>query len=436
MIINRRSSIFVFSLFLILSILPSQSFAKIFIDINAPSVRKFNVALPDFKNNTPQNQYQEMASALPEVLSSDLDLSGYFSPIDKEAFLEEDPSALTLETIRFKDWSVIGSELLVKGSYTCIGNSLEVEIRLFDVFWGKQILGKRLLGDRKNFRRLMHRLGNEIIRKLTGYEGVCLTKLAFVGNSTGHKEIYVSDYDGHNTDRITDDGSIALLPRWSPDGKRLLFNSYKGGGGPMLYMKTFSSNSEKLISSRKGLNIGACWSPDGSKIALTLSPKGNQDIFIIGLKGKILDRVTNQWGIDMSPAFSPDGNRMVFVSNRSGSPQLYIFDLTSGKEERLTFEGNYNTSPAWSSTNRIAFVSMNRGRFDVFTIEPDGGGLRRLTGNHGNNEDPCWSPDGRYIVYSSNREGNYHLYCMNAYGKNRRRITHMKGDQTSPSWAP
>ena len=436
MISKCRFSIMILSLFLIFSLLPSQAFARIFIDINAPSVRKFNVALPDFKNNTAEEQYPELVSALPGVLSSDLDLSGYFSPIDKEAFLEDDSSALTLESINFKDWSVIGAELLVKGSYTCIGNSLEVEIRLFDVFWGKQIMGKRLLGDRRNFRRLMHRLGNEIIQKLTGYEGVCLTKLAFVSNSSGNKEIYVSDYDGHNITQITDDRSIALLPRWSPDGKKLLFNSYKGGKGPMLYMKTFSSDSERLISSREGLNIGACWSPDGRKVALTLSPKGNQDIFIIGLEGKILDRVTNQWGIDVSPVFSPDGKKMAFVSNRSGSPQLYILDLVNGREERLTFEGNYNTSPAWSSTDKIAFVSMNRGRFDIYTVDPDGGNLRRLTEDHGNNEDPCWSPDGRYILYSSNREGNYHLYCMNAFGKNKRRITYMNGDQTSPSWAP
>jgi TolB protein len=62
--------------------------------------------------------------------------------------------------------------------------------------------------------------------------------------------------------------------------------------------------------------------------------------------------------------------------------------------------------------------------------------LRRLTEDGGNNEDPCWSPDGRYIVFSSNRKGRYHLYLMNANGLNQRRITFLKGDQTAPSWAP
>jgi TolB protein len=62
--------------------------------------------------------------------------------------------------------------------------------------------------------------------------------------------------------------------------------------------------------------------------------------------------------------------------------------------------------------------------------------LTRLTENQGNNEDPCWSPDGRYIMFSSDREGPYRLYIMNANGQNQREITFFDGDHTSPSWAP
>ena len=414
---------------------PAQAFPRIFIDINAPSVVKFKIALSDFLNLTPEQQYPELSPSLPAVISNDLDLSGYFSPIDKQAFLDEDKTAMSVRDIRFRDWTVIGAELLLKGSYACIGNSLEAEVRLFDVYQGKQIMGRRYLGERKDYRRLMHRIGNDVIRLLTGHEGIFTTKLAFVGKASVHKEIYVCDYDGKNVRKVTNDKSIALLPRWSPDGKNLLFTSYRNGKGPALLMKEFSNGSVRSLSSRKGLNIGGCWTPDGSRIALTMSPSGNQDIFIIDRDGKIRERVTDQLGIDVSPAFSPDGTRIAFVSSRSGSPQIYVKELENGREDRLTFEGRYNTSPSWSSTNRIAYVAMNKGNYDIFAIDPDGGGLRRLTGGQGDNEDPCWSPDGRYIVFSSNREGNYHLYMMNSYGRNQRKITYMKGDQTSPSWA-
>lgn len=415
--------------------IPGHCLGRIYIDINAPSIRKFNIAIPDFKNVGSNTEHKGLVTALPDVISNDLDLSGYFTPMDKEAFLEGNDTSQTMEDIRFKDWSVIGAELLLKGSYTCIGRNLEVEIRLFDVFWGRQILGKRALGDISHYRNLMHRLGNNIIQALTGQQGIFLTKLAFVGNSSGHKEIYECDYDGHNVRQITADKSIALLPRWSPDGKKIMYNSYKDGG-PMLYMKEIGSDTVKMISARSGLNIGACWTPDGKKVALTLSRKGNPDIFSIDLNGKIIKQLTDHWGIDVSPTFSPDGKKIAFVSNRSGSPQIYILDLKSGSEERLTFEGNYNTSPAWSSLNRIAYVSKDAGYYDIYTVDPNGGRIRRLTENGGNNEDPCWSPDGRYIIFSSDRKGRYGLYIMNGNGLNQKRITFMKGDQTAPSWAP
>ena len=420
---------------LICLFLPSQALSRIYVDINAPSVQKIKIAIPDFKNLATDKQYPELATALTEVLSNDLDLTGYFTPMDKEAFLADDGGAMDREQIRFKNWSVIGADLLLKGGYRSIGRSLEVEVRLYDVFWGRQILGRRALGKAAEYRTLMHRIGNEIIYTLTGHKGMFLSRLALVGTGTGHKELYVSDYDGYNAKQVTSDKSIALLPRWSPSGDKILFNSYKEGG-PMLYMMDFNAGNFKRISGRNGLNIGAAWAPDGDEVALTLSHKGNPDIYRIDLGGNIIDKLTNHWGIDVSPTFSPDGGKIAFVSNRSGSPQIYVRDLRGGREERLTFEGNYNTSPSWSNLDRIVFSAMQGGRFDIYVMDSDGRNLKKLTEDQGNNEDPCWSPDGRYVVFSSNRDGGYHLYIMNGNGRNQRRITFMRGEQTSPSWSP
>jgi len=188
-----------FGVLLIIQVfLPDRVSGRIYIDINAPSIQRIQIAIPDFKNFSENREQMELSSTLPGVISNDLDLSGYFTPMEKGAFLEEKDSPITGKDIRFKDWSVIGTELLLKGEYTCIGRrSLEVEIRLYDVFWGRQVMGKRVLGKIDEHRALMHRLGNEIILLLTGRKGMFLSKLAFVGTSTGNKEIYVSDYDGH-----------------------------------------------------------------------------------------------------------------------------------------------------------------------------------------------------------------------------------------------
>ena len=234
---------------------------------------------------------------------------------------------------------------------------------------------------------------------------------------------------------MTSDKSIALFPRWSPKGDKILYNSFKDGG-PKLYLRDIRSGDVRRISARKGLNIGAAWGPDGTSIALTLSHKGNPDIYAIDLKGKILSHLVSNWGIDISPTYSPDGKKLAFVSNKSGSPQIYVHDLLENRVERITFfERKYNTSPVWSKLNRIAFSGLKGHQVDIFTIDPDGGNLRQLTEDQGKNEDPCWSPDGRYIVFSSNRDGGYHLYLMNANGRNQQKITNLKGEQTSPSWS-
>jgi TolB protein len=408
---------------------------RLFIDITSPSIKKIAIATPDFKGLGDKNEYPDLSSRLADIISNDFDLSGYFQPLDKRSFIESPNAGITRESIYFKDWSVIGAALLLKGGYECTGKKLKVEVRLFDVFSGKQLYGKRALGDVEQSRYLMHRLADDMLKALTGHASPFLTKMAFVGTSTGHKEIYMSDYDGHNMEQITHFNNITLSPRLSPEGDKALYTSFQDSG-TALFIHDIIKKSYLKISERKGLNIAAAWKPNGKEIALTLTISGNPDIYLIDTAGKILNRLTKNWGIDVSPSFSPDGEKMAFVSNRSGSPQIYVLDLVTNQIERLTFEGSYNTSPSWSSLDRIAFSGSSNGRHEIFTISSTGDNLQRFTQDQGDNEDPCWSPDGRYIAFTSNRNGgNYHIFIANANGANQKQITFLKGDQLSPSWS-
>jgi len=409
--------------------------ARLYVDITSPSMRKITIAIPEFRNTGKENHYPDLGSKLAGIVSNDFDLSGYFEPLDKTSFIEGPGSGISRDTINFKDWSVIGAELLIKAGYECIGQQLKVETRVFEVFSGRQIYGKRALGSVGQSRYLMHRVGDDIIATLTGHPGPFLTKMSFVGTSTGHKEVYVSDYDGYNSKRITSYNSITLSPKWSPPGDRIIYTSYRDSGMALLMHDPIKGSVTK-ISDRKGLNIAAAWRPNGVELALTLTISGNPDIFLINVNGKIVKRLTQHWGIDVSPTFSPDGKKMAFVSNRSGSPQIYVLDMVTNQVERVSFEGNYNTSPAWSKLDRIAFTGASDGHFDIYTIMPDGKGLRRLTQDQGNNEDPCWSPDGRYVAFSSNRiNGDCHIFIANANGQNQKQVTFSKGNQLSPSWS-
>ena len=413
----------------------SHAEAKIYIDITSPSMRRISVAVPDFKHSGSKAEHPELSGELAGIIANDFELSGYFKSLDKGSFIEGPDAGITRDSINFKDWSVIGAELLLKAGYECIGQQLKVEARFFEVFSGNQVYGKRILGLVEQSRYLMHRLANDIVLTLTGHPGPFLTKMAFVGTSTGHKEIYVADYDGHNMKQLTSRNSITLSPRYSPSGGKMIYTSFHTSG-TALFMHDLVKGWTKKISDREGLNIAAAWMPDEKRLALTLTISGNPDIYLIDTSGRIVKRLTNNWGIDVSPTFSPDGERMAFVSNRSGSPQIYVLDLKDNKVERLTYEGSYNTSPAWSNLDRIAFAGSSDGSFNIHTISPDGTGLRQVTQGQGNNEDPCWSPDGRYLAFSSNRTGgNYQIYIANANGENQRQVTFLKGDQLSPSWA-
>jgi TolB protein len=407
---------------------------KLYIDITSPSMRKIPIAIPDFRYTGGNNGHPDLGRTLSDIITNDFTLSGYFRTLDRASFIEGSEAGITRERIQFKDWSLIGADLLLKGGYESIGNQLRVEVRLFDVLSTKQLYGKRFVGNVAQKRYLMHRIGNDIILGLTGHPGPFLTRLAFVGTSTRQKEMYIADFDGHNVKQITHYQTITLSPRWSPSGDRLIYTSFRDSE-TVLFIHDIQNGLVKKLSERKGLNIAAAWMPSGQELALTLTISGNPDIFLIDTNGKILKRLTKNWGIDVSPSFSPDGTKMAFVSNRSGSPQIYVLDLDTNRIERLTFEGNYNTSPAWSSLDRIVFTGSTDGRFEIYTISPDGHELQKITHNQGNNEDPCWSPDGRYMAFSSNRtDGNYHIFIANANGENQRQVTFTQGDQLSPSW--
>jgi TolB protein len=394
--------------------------AKIYIDISSPGFRKVPVAIQDFTG--------QQGKEISEIIRHDLEFTGLFANIDKAAYLEN-PSA----PFNRKNWTPIGVETVLKGT-SADGKDLDVTATLYDVYSGEAILKHEYKTNKIFMRLLAHTVSNDIYYLLTGNTGIFKTRIAFIGEEKGEKSIYLMDWDGSALKKTSLRSSILMSLRWSQDGLRLIYSAERNRQWG-IYLLDFKSMSERKVFSSGGTNIAGDFFPNGDEIILSSSREGNPNLYTVNLKSGNTSKLTSTYGIEVSPSVSPDGGRIAFVSDRGGSPQIYVMRRDGSGTKRITFEGTYNTSPNWSPKGDRIVFSSRRGTNQICIVNPDGTGLAQLT-THGNNEDPSFSPDGRYITFSSDRDGVKGIYIMRANGESQKRITSRSIRAFSPRWSP
>ncbi|MBI4370885.1 MAG: PD40 domain-containing protein [Elusimicrobia bacterium] len=315
-------------------------------------------------------------------------------------------------------------------------DKISAQVTLADASGGRTVFERYYRQDARWPRALAHRVADDVVKAATGRDGFARTRIAFVNDQTGRKEIYLMDYDGENVRRLTDDRSIDLLPRVSPDGRFVAYTSYKDGN-PDLFLLDLRSGRTSALSAEQGLNVAGGFSPDGTKLLMTLSRGRSPNLYLKDLKTGGVERLTSHFGADSTPTFSPDARQAAFVSDRAGNPQIYVLDLETRQPRRLT-NFNWCDAPAWSPTGEwIAFAGRARrgDPLDIFLADVTGSQVLRLTRGEGANEDPAWSPDGRLLAFSSTREGRPRIYVMDADGSAPRRAAELPGASTTPFWS-
>jgi len=371
------------------------------------------------------------ALALQQVLARDLTLIGLFKVLSTRGFLADLSAEGTgLDPQR---WADVGAQAVVKARVSRGAGGLQVEWYLYDLGRGATpVLLRRDAGP--NARRLAHRFGDAIVTYFTREPGIFLTRLAFAAGSArrGLSQIYVSDYDGYGVQLVSRTGQQNLLPAWGPGGG-LIYTSLLWNNPDLFLIRGPGARAQR-ISRQPGLNTGGAWSPDGQRIAVTLSKDGNAELYVIDPSGHILRRLTYDPAIDTSPTWSPDGTRIAFVSDRGGSPQVYVMSSAGGAARRLTFAGSYNQEPDWCprrETPLVAFTGRDeRGAYDIFTVNVMNGEVARLTQGQGSNKSPAWAPNGRLLAFSSSRGG---LWLMTADGLNQQQV--FRGEARTPAWS-
>ncbi len=409
------------------------------IAVGQPRLKKSILAYPPIQApSDPEGNLRTVR----DVTMEDLAFSGLFDFLNPAAFVEDYSKAgVTPGTFKMTDWSSIGAEFLLKGHGSVQGKTVSLELYLYATASGRQLFAKRYRSTPDSLRKLAHTISNDVMFALTGKRGPFTSKIAFVSDRTGKKEIYVMDYDGFNPIKVTRNFSHSMAPAWSPDGDKIVFTAITKNSHNVrnhnLFIYQLSTGKISMLSNKAGINSGAVYSPDGKKLALTMSFVGNPEIFLMDPRTKVAQRITHSYGLDVDPAWSPDGTQMAFVSDRSGRPMVYKMNANGSNVTRLTFAGDYNATPSWSPNgDKLAFAGWDKSKFDIFIMSPDGTNMERLTKDMGNNEDPNFAPDGYFIVYSSNRTGKKNLYITNVDNTVHRRITSDFGNCEAPRWGP
>ena len=235
--------------------------------------------------------------------------------------------------------------------------------------------------------------------------------IAFNSRMDGDADIYLVDIDGKNLTRLTSSSAHDLYPSWSPDGKRIVYQTNEGEDQEIAIIDIATKKVTRITNNTCN-DWSPVWSPAGDWIAFYSDCDGDRNIYKMRTDGSALTRLTSTSGsYSWFPAWSPDGKRITFSSNRSGKYHIYVMNADGSKVRELAEGCISYFSP---DGKQILYGVYCNDTDDLFLMNADGSEPTALTDGY-ECKNATWSPDGTKIVFQlskTTKDGPFALYIM------------------------
>ena len=283
-----------------------------------------------------------------------------------------------------------------------------------------------------------HRYAADILAQFGG-KSLVGTKIVFVSDRTGSKEIWVMNWDGTGQRQLTRYGSITTFPSASPDGRMVAFTTYASGSPAIQIFSLDSGRKLPFYNQRASMNSFVTFTPDSKRVIFSSTAGGGAaQLYMTNVDGGNFQRITASGAIEVEAKINPKtGADLVDVSGRSGLPQIYRMSIEGADVQRLSAGTGEATNPNWSPDGaHLAFAwtrGFEPGNYNIFVMDVSSQATTQLTAKEPRNENHSWAPDGTHIVYGSKRGRQSQIWTMNADGTGKRALTEA-GNNEKPFW--